>query len=137
MKRRRSKQQSFKELEAHWYKKLEESGFDDIEETSDPDRPLKAWHSRRFRFPDAKARKTSATENEKRLSEFLNGTNIMDICDSISRHGNNKLTKERVMKIIELHREGRTHRKIARTLRCSKAVVFRTLLKVREWMAVA
>lgn len=35
--------EQFKELEAKWYKKLEASGFDDIEDTTNPDRPLKTW----------------------------------------------------------------------------------------------
>lgn len=32
-------------LQGHWYKKLEDSGFIDIEDVEHPESPLKAWHS--------------------------------------------------------------------------------------------
>lgn len=38
----------YRELQAVWYKKLKEQGFEDIEDTSKSDRPLEAWHSLRF-----------------------------------------------------------------------------------------
>ena len=34
-----------KSLQKEWYKKLKDSGFDDIEDTKHPNMPLKAWHS--------------------------------------------------------------------------------------------
>jgi hypothetical protein len=39
---------AFKKLEARWYKKLKDAGFDDIEDSTRPGRPLHAWHSFRF-----------------------------------------------------------------------------------------
>jgi hypothetical protein len=38
----------FKELQSDWYKKLEESGFEDIEDVSSKEEFLKTWHSSYF-----------------------------------------------------------------------------------------
>jgi len=41
--------QEFKALQKEWDAKLKASGFDDIEDTTREDRPLKAWHNFRFK----------------------------------------------------------------------------------------
>jgi hypothetical protein len=43
------KSKDFKTIERDWYRKLKETGFEDIEDTSRPDRMLKSWHSFRHR----------------------------------------------------------------------------------------
>lgn len=40
---------SFKELQAEWYQKLADAGFEDIEDVRRSDAPLKSWHDYRFR----------------------------------------------------------------------------------------
>lgn len=42
------KHNTFKDLEAHWYRKLAKDGFRDAENTNLSDRPLKEWHSFKF-----------------------------------------------------------------------------------------
>ncbi len=42
-------QDELKKLEKEWYTKLEDSGFDDIERTTHPDRPLRVWHGLNWR----------------------------------------------------------------------------------------
>ena len=46
--RKSRRRETFKQLEARWYRRLKDEGFDDIEDTSRPERPLKSWHSFRF-----------------------------------------------------------------------------------------
>lgn len=40
------------EQEAYWYARLAKEGFEDIEDTSSPLRPLKAWHNLKWRNAD-------------------------------------------------------------------------------------
>lgn len=39
-----------KALKAKWYRKLEDSGFEDIEDTSSPKEMLRCWHSYYFQI---------------------------------------------------------------------------------------
>lgn len=43
------KKQNLKQLQAKWYAKLKADGFNDIENTRHPDRPLNDWHGLWFR----------------------------------------------------------------------------------------
>lgn len=43
------KTKKFKSLKEKWYKKLEKSGFEDIEDNSLEEPLIKDWHSRRFK----------------------------------------------------------------------------------------
>lgn len=38
-----------KKLQQHWYDRLKEDGFEDIEDTRHPKSPLKAWHSYKWK----------------------------------------------------------------------------------------
>lgn len=127
----------FSELQDYWYEKLKASGFEDIENTSHPERPLKEYHSRKFRTRYARNQKMSIEEYDNQLSRFLNSEEILTICKNIVSHGNCSITKTQALKILELHREGKTQRKIARKVKCSKTTVHTTLEKAREWMKVA
>ena len=42
------KKADLRKVQEEWYKKLKDEGFEDIEDTSKPYTPLKAWHSFRF-----------------------------------------------------------------------------------------
>lgn len=43
------KKNEFKELEREWYQKLAKEGFEDAEDASVEWRPMRAWHSFRFK----------------------------------------------------------------------------------------
>ena len=46
--RRRKLKDAFEAIQEEWYSRLAADGFQDIENTCDPRRPLKSWHSFRF-----------------------------------------------------------------------------------------
>ncbi len=50
---------SFEDLKQHWYAQLKDNGFQDAEDTSHPDYPLKTWHS--FKWRNTPDQKTIAT----------------------------------------------------------------------------
>jgi len=54
----------FKAMEQEWYQKLKEDGFEDIEDTSRKDMPLKTWHSIKFKLKDSKTRMHKQTYYE-------------------------------------------------------------------------
>lgn len=41
------------DLKRVWYEKLKQDGFDDCEDTSHPDQPLKTWHSFKWKNIDS------------------------------------------------------------------------------------
>ena len=58
----------FKELKAKWYKKLEEKGFNDIEQDEEH---LKAWHSHYFRERYSPSRFEAKQEYYRAASKFF------------------------------------------------------------------
>lgn len=54
-----------KKLEQEWYQKLKDDGFEDIEDSNNPNRPLKAWHNFRFRQVNPARRKVTEAYYEK------------------------------------------------------------------------
>lgn len=134
---RTRKSRSFKELEAEWYEKLAKSGFKDIENTSDPERPLKQYHAQKFGSTKSRIKQSQREEYNKKVDDFINDQSLHEICVSISAHGNSTITPATVKKILEFHREGFTERTIARKVRKGKKCVHLTLTKAREWMKVA
>lgn len=137
MKSKRRKTKTFKELESDWYEKLKASGFEDIENTSHPQRPLKEWHSRKFLAERTRMRQAEREKYNRVLDYFINSASFGELCALIVKHGNCALWPEEVQKIIELHRYGLTERTIARTLKCGKKSVHLTLAKARQWMKLA
>ena len=97
----------FKELEQRWYQKLEKSGFKDIEDTKNPYRPLKSWHSFR-RVPGAEI-----TSNAKR--------DFFDLAWELIHTANFK--KKHYRKIWVLFCDGLSERQIARKVRLPKSTV--------------
>lgn len=136
MKRSRKGDDSFDQLEAHWYGKLEASGFRDIEDTSDKDRPLKEWHSSKFTSQRSRMRQEERERYDQKLAALLNDPRFPEICRLIAQHGNN-IGEKRVRRILELHRAGATERAIARKARCGKTTVHRTLTKAKQWLKLA
>lgn len=132
-----SKTKSLKELEKEWYAKLKKAGFQDIENTSQGDRPLKEWHSRKFCSERSRTRQGDREKYNRQIDDFINHQRIHEICVSISNHGNSTVTPNTVKKILELHRQGQTERVIAKKVKRGKKCVHLTLSKAREWMKVA
>ncbi len=136
MKKRR-KARTLDEVQREWYGKLAKEGFEDIEDTSSPDRPLKEWHAHKFRDQRTRLRQMDRERYDKLLSDFLNSNSIDEICALIVRHGNSSISPHKVKLILEFHRGGLTERKIAKKVRCGKKCVHITLKKAKEWMKVA
>lgn len=91
-------QESLQILKKIWYRKLEDSGFDDAENTSHPDQPLKTWHS--FKFKDA----LKLTETSTYYLKAIQLVDTYDFDNSTHR------------KIWELHCEGYSKRKIEKEI---------------------
>lgn len=131
-----SKQKTFRELEAEWYGKLKKAGFVDIE-SANPGRPLNEWHSRKFCSERSRIRQEQRERYNRQIDDFINHNQLHEICELISNHGNSTVKPKTVKKILELHRNGKTERAIAKTVRRGKKCVHLTLKKAREWMRVA
>jgi hypothetical protein len=97
----------FKELQRIWYEKIKEKGFEDIEDTKNPERPLKCWHS--FKF---KLKPIVQTNAQKDFFEMASGL----------LHSFHFKTKH-YRKIWRLFCEGQKEREIARKLKIPKSTV--------------
>lgn len=137
MSKKQRKPQTLKELQAEWYAKAADSGFNDIEDVSHPDRPLKEWHSRKFLSDRSRLRQMERDKYNQQIDEFINAGKIDEICSLIVKHGNSSIGPKKVKRIIEFHRNGLPERTIAKKVRCGKKCVHLTLKKAREWMKVA
>lgn len=140
----RTNSSGFRELEAEWYEKIRTkkskeypNGFRDIENTDDPDRPLKVYDNRHFQKPVIQKRQIAREAYNKRIDDFINHPEFEKICKSMTRHKNSALTPAKVKKILELHRDGATERSIAEKMDRSKNCVHLTIAKAQEWMKVA
>lgn len=130
------KRNTFKDLEAHWYQKLANRGFEDIEDIKDPNRRLIYWHSLRFCNEDALLRQRKIEKYTIRLDSLINHEALPEICIAICKHGNSILTPNKVRMIIEYHAGGDTEREIAEKMKCSKKCIHVVIFKVREWMKI-
>ncbi len=110
----RRKQKTFKEEEQEWYARLKASGFEDIENTSKPDRPLKDWHSTKFMSERSRIRQAEREEYDRMIENFLASSEINEICSIIVKHGRNTIGPKRAKNILELHVLGLPERKIAK-----------------------
>ena len=139
MKPKPTKAKPFKEVEAEWYAKLkaEPIGFQDIEDVSNPDRPLKEWHSMKFMSERSRARQAERENYNRMIDNFINSRAINEICGLITSHGNSALKPQAAKKILELHRDGLSQRKIAEKMNVGKKCVHSTLEKARTWMKLA
>jgi hypothetical protein len=126
-----------KNTQSYWYDRLKEEGFQDIEDTSNPERPLKEWHSRKFLSERSRARQEARENYNKMIDNFINSRSLDDICRLITKHGNSALEPSDVKKILELHKDGLPERKIATKIKVSKNCIHLTLEKARTWMKLA
>lgn len=135
--RKRSKREpTLAEVQAKFYARLKREGFEDIEDTSNPDRPLKEWHSRKFTSERSRIRQEQREKYNALIDSFINSSQIGEICRLMVKHGNSVLTPAKVREVLEMHGEGISERKIARQVKCSKFAVHSILVKIREWMKV-
>lgn len=96
----------FKKLQKEWYEKIKKEGFVDAEDTENPHRPLKSWHSFKFYAPDKNQKlyfisMDSAEEYYKRARHLL-----VDY----------KFDKEIHKRIWTLHSEGWSTRQIEKKI---------------------
>jgi hypothetical protein len=135
--RRRTDPRPFSEIQDEWYAKIKADGFEDIENHSHPDRPLKEWHSQKFLSQRSRIRQEERERYNEQIQDFLNYHHFDEICKLMVKHGNNTLTPKKVKTIIELHQAGLPQRKIAKKLRRSRWCVRLTLIKAQIWMKLA
>lgn len=93
------KSDSFKRLRAQWYKKLQKSGFNDIENKSDL---ISVWHSSHFQKTYSRDEFQSKEEYFRRALHFLN------------EHAFQTVTE---FQIWEMHADGASLRVIAKELK--------------------
>ena len=88
---------AFRKLFAEWNRRLAEDGFQDAEDFSLPDPPLKSWHSFRFK------------ENRETLGYYQRASSLLE----------SKFTfgSDIARRVWELHAQGKSVRGIEETLR--------------------
>lgn len=106
----------FKALQALWYRKLEKSGFEDIEDTQKKGEPLKRWDSTQFQRERARHTFSAKQTYYERASAFL---------EKYRFHG------EIEKSIWAMHTEGEAIRTIAKALKLKIWFVHRTILRLR------
>lgn len=138
---------AFLEIQAEWYGKLAQEGFKDLEDTSNPERPLRRWSGTSWRmeyvgvqgdivYHSKNAFKNTSPwpENPFRYQEDLfYHPDVLSICDSICKHGNHSLKPIQVKLILEYQLQGMTCRDIGIMLGIGYVTVFRVQKKILEW----
>jgi DNA-directed RNA polymerase specialized sigma subunit len=104
-----------KALQSEWYKKLEETGFKDIEDTNSPNEYLKAWAKWDF----VKLDQDKMAEVEKYFYEARDVFNWYEFAN------------EREQLIWTYHCEGDSIREIAAKIKLAKSAVQRILKKMK------
>jgi hypothetical protein len=123
-----------KDLQNKWYRKLKEKGFEDIEDTANPNRPLKEWHSIKAQTKRYKRIQTTTVEYQEQIDNFTNHPSFDEACKFIIKHGNCKFKLENIKSIWSMHTQGHTNRSIARQCGRVKSRVDDVIKKFREWM---
>jgi hypothetical protein len=124
----------FSEVQAHWYQKLKDSGFKDIENTKDNARPLLEWHSFKFIADNVQVRKAKRESYQIQIDLFANHQSLDEIARLLAKHGNCLFDAEGIKEIWDLHRHGMTERWIAGEMKCSQSGIHFLLRRMREWM---
>lgn len=132
---------TFKEVQAKWYGKLKKVGFEDIEDTKNPNRPLIEWHSLKWKSEGVKIRQKNAVEYQRRIEDFFNHPTFLGACESITQRRQGpgrptRFTRDQVQKIWELHIQGLTTRKIAKELGRVKSRIDNVLKGLKSWMSL-
>ena len=117
-----SNKRGFKELEKRWYRKLEKRGFVDIEDTNQPDRPLKHWDSQRFQSLN----RNQNFENPRRASQEFFGAAI-DLLQRVR-----KFKGKHYRKIWRLFCEGLSERDISQKAKIPKSTVHWIIARISK-----
>lgn len=132
----------FKKLQAKWYSRLAKDGFEDIEDHTHEDKPLKRWSGiPAISIIDVFAHQEAGTSiqssfPEKRFGkeeQLLNHSDFELICVSICSHGNHKLEPKQIRDIWERHLEGETNRGIAKAVKINHITVYRCIATLTKW----
>ncbi len=106
----------FVKLKSKWDKKLEKSGFQDIEDTDSPLEFLKVWHDSYFK-------------NRNKVKSFFDVQRYYELATQLIHTYPFRTIKER--NVWTMHAEGKSEREIARDCKCTDWVVRKTIKKVR------
>lgn len=130
-----SSPESFKNLQDKWYSLIKEDGFEDIEDFSLPDRPLKEWHSLESQ-KSFSIREQCQKEYYKKAYEFTNHTYFYSACCCILKYRTKKpkLDYFQVAEVWLMHAEDLTERVIASHMNVSKTCIHMIIVQLREWM---
>lgn len=137
-----SQSDTFKKAQAEWYEILKRSGFEDIEDHSFEDKPLKRWSGvpalgliDSLACQEAGAPIQSSFPEKRFIKEerLLNHADFDAICASVCGHGNHKLVASQVRVIWELHLEGETVRRISKTVKINYVTIFRCIVSLTKW----
>lgn len=116
----KNKAADFKEIEREWYERLKKEGFEDIEYSGSPSKPLKQYASYYFIARTDPLSFESKQNYYQRASQFLH--------DYLFHSDQEK-------KIWELHCEGKTLRQIAQSIETmNKDTVRKVILGLKETM---
>ena len=133
----RKREPQFTQIEAHWYKKLKDEGFEDIENVKDKDRPLVEWHSFKFTSESTQIRKIKRSPYQMQIDLFANHPDLNQILTLIVKHGNSLFDEVGVRQIWDMHRIGVTERQIAKEMHCSHSCIHFMLRRIRDWMKIS
>lgn len=125
---------SYKDLKDVWYKKLKAKGFEDIENTNNPNLPLKEWHALKANAKRYRRIKDTNSEYQRLIDNFINHPTFKEACDFVTRHGNSQFESHQAKTIWLFHTEGLTIRNIAMRMDVSKSPVQEIINRLREWM---
>ena len=142
-----SPRNDLKRLQAEWYERLKQDGFEDIEDTSLDERPLKRWSGAvsldgkqkpvcdlfGFQDPGTEIQSSFPSKRYGKEEALLNHAEFDDICSSVCGHGNHRLVASQVKEIWELYLEGKTNRAISKETKVNHVTVYRTITSLTEW----
>lgn len=144
-------QTNLTELQATWYKILNESGFKDIEDENQE--YLKSWSGVSqfievngecidlldLHLTQEPLNNIKSSFPEPILTEaesLLHHPKLQDVCINICSHWNHSLNPEQVKEILFRHTEGQTERLIGQELNLNDTLIHRTIKTLLKWAKV-
>lgn len=113
------KTKAFLKLKKTWYKKLEKSGFDEIEDVDSPKEMLKSWHSYKFNPNSSWLDQQIAAKR----TYFENAAWFLD---------NHCFDTSLEKRIWACHAEGLSYRETAQKLKIKEGRIYRRLAKLKK-----
>ena len=120
------KSKKLKALQAVWYKKLKDTGFEDIEDTSNDQEFLKSWHSSYFQVRNTPDEFEAHREYYSMAGKFLE--------DQFKGQQYDIFKKNPSGVVWELHSEGLSIRNIAKNLGMKECQVFQIIRTLKNKM---